>query len=123
MNWNFSSGIKFSSPTGFYYYQGNSVPIYSKKNNSRLPDYHRMDISTSFSLNKNKESKFKHSIQLSIYNLYGRENPISINYNKIETGNGNFSVPSNIISENKIVPTSIYLFNAIPSITYLFKFK
>ena len=123
MNWVYSSGVRFSSPTGFYYYQGYNVPIYTEKNNSKLPEYHRMDISASFRLNKNTKNKFKHHIVFSLYNLYGRENPISVNFNKIETGQGSFVIPSDIISESQIVPTAIYLFGTVPSLTYRFKFK
>ncbi|RLD76963.1 MAG: hypothetical protein DRJ07_15425, partial [Bacteroidetes bacterium] len=123
MNWVYSSGVRFSSPTGFYYYQGYNVPIYTKKNNSKLPEYHRMDISANFRLNKNTRNKYKHHIVLSLYNLYGRENPISVNFNKIETGQESFVIPSDIISESQIVPTAIYLFGVVPSLTYRFKFK
>ncbi len=123
MNWIYSSGIRFSSPTGFYYYHGYNVPIYSEKNNSRLPDYHRMDVSASFRLNKETRNKFKHHIIFSLYNLYGRENPISVNFTKIEADQGSFVIPSDIISEREIVPTAIHLFGIVPSLTYRFKFK
>jgi len=123
LNWVYSSSIRFSSPTGFYNYHGYNVPIYSEKNNSKLPEYHRLDISASFRLNKNIENKFKHHIVFSLYNVYGRENPISVNFNKIETDQGNYVIPSDIISESQIVPTTIYLFGIVPSLTYRFKFK
>ncbi|MEN8119060.1 MAG: TonB-dependent receptor [Bacteroidota bacterium] len=123
LNWVYSSGLRFSSPTGFYYYQGYSVPIYSEKNNSKLPEYHRMDVSASFQLNKKPNNKFKHHLIFSLYNLYGRENPISVNYNKIETSGGSFVIPSDFISESQIVPTAIHLFGVVPSLTYRFKFK
>ncbi len=123
MNWVYSSGIRFSSPTGFYNYDGYNVPIYAEKNNSQLPDYHRMDVTASFRLNKNAESKYKHHIIFSLYNLYGRENPISVNFNKIETEQGSFVIPSDIVSESQIVPTAIHLFGVVPSLTYRFKFK
>ncbi len=123
MNWIYSSGLRFSSPTGFYYYQGYSVPVYSEKNNSKLPEYNRMDVSASFRLNKSTNNKFVHHLMFSLYNLYGRENPVAVNFNKIETGSGNFIVPSDIISERQILPTSIHLFGIIPSLTYQFKFK
>lgn len=123
LNWVYSSGTRFSSPTGFYYYRGVNVPIYSEKNNSRLPDYHRMDVSADFRLNKRKDRKFNHHILFSVYNLYGRENPIAVNYNKVETDGGSYVIPVDIISEKRIVPTAIYLFNAVPSLTYRFKFR
>ena len=123
LNWIYSSGLRFSSPTGFYYYQGNNVPVYTEKNNSKLPEYHRMDVSVSFRLNKKTNNKFKHHLVFSLYNIYGRENPISVNFNKVEIGQANYVIPSDIISENQIVPTAIYLFGIVPSLTYRFKFK
>ncbi len=123
MNWVFSSGIRFSAPTGFYYYRGQSIPVYTKKNNAKLPDYHRMDISVSYRLNKNTKAKFMHRIMFSVYNLYARENPVSVNFNKIETEGGTYVIPSDIISERRLLPTQIYLFGMVPSISYSFKFK
>lgn len=41
-NWIYMTGSAFSSPVGFYYYYGRSVPLYADKNNDRLPDYHRL---------------------------------------------------------------------------------
>ena len=123
LNWVYSSGIRFSSPTGFYNVQNHNIPIYSEKNNSKLPDYHRMDASISFRLNKNERSKYKHHLSFAIYNLYAKENPISVNFSKIETEQGDFVIPSNYITDNQIVPTTIHLFGIVPSITYKFKFR
>ena len=123
MNWVYSSGIRFSAPTSFYYYRGQSVPVYTEKNNAKLPDYHRMDISVSFRLNKNNDAKYAHRIMFSVYNLYARENPVSVNFNKIEAGDDTYVIPSDIVSEKQLLPTQIYLFGMIPSLSYTFKFK
>ncbi len=122
LNWVYSSGLRFSSPTGFYYYQGYAVPIYSEKNNDCLPDYHRLDVSAELKLNKKENTRFKHSLLFAIYNLYNRKNAISINYNKIETDKGNFVVPVNYAYENEMLSTSISLLSIVPSITYSLKF-
>jgi outer membrane cobalamin receptor len=123
MNWVYSSGIRFSAPTGFYYYQGQSIPVYTEKNNAKLPDYHRMDASASFRLNKNPKAKFVHRIMFSVYNLYARENPVSVNFNKIDTGGESYVVPADVVTERKLLPTQIYLFGAVPSLSYTFKFR
>jgi len=60
-NWIYMTGSAFSSPTGFYYYNGYAVPVYEKKNNDRLPDYHRLDVSTEIQLNK-PEAKYEHKL-------------------------------------------------------------
>lgn len=118
VNWVYSSGLRFSSPTGFYYYQGYNIPIYSEKNNDCLPVYHRLDISAELKLNKKTDTRFEHSLLFAIYNLYNRKNAISVNYNKIETDKGQFVVPVNFAYENKLVSTSISLSNIVPSISY-----
>ena len=123
INWVYSSGLRYSSPTGFYYYQGYSVPIYSEKNNNSLPDYHRLDFSADLSLNKNKNARFKHNLLFAIYNIYNRHNAIAVNYDKIETDQGTFVIPLNFAYENEIVTTSKSLSGIIPSVTYSLKFR
>ncbi len=123
MNWVFTSGIRFSAPTGFYYYRGKNIPVYTEKNNAKLPDYHRMDVSVSYRLNKNPKAKYMHRLMFSVYNLYARENPVSVNFNKIETENGDYVIPSDIIAERRLLPTEIYLFGVVPSISYTFKWR
>ncbi len=123
LNWVYSSGLRYSSPTGFYYYEGYTVPIYSEKNNAGLPDYHRLDISAELKLNKKSSSRFRHSLLFSIYNLYNRHNAISINYNKIETDKGTFVVPANFAYENELFTTAKSFSSIVPSITYSLKFR
>lgn len=123
VNWVYSSGLRFSSPTGFYYYQGYNIPIYSEKNNDCLPDYNRLDVSAELKLNRKSNTRFKHSLLFAIYNLYNRKNAISVNYNKIETDNGHFVVPVNFAYENELVSTSKSLSSIVPSITYSLSFR
>ena len=121
VNWIFQTGAAVSTPVSFYYYNGYSVPIFGEKNNDRLPDYHRMDVSITYKLNK-PERRFQHSFIFTLYNAYGRNNPISVNFNKIQDDNGNFVVPTNLSGNNEIVPTFISVAGVVPSLTYNFKF-
>jgi hypothetical protein len=121
MNWTYSTGAPFSSPISFYMYNGEEVPVYGQKNNDRLPDYHRMDISATFKLNKNPEKRFKHSVSFSVFNLYGRKNSLFVNYNKTESSDGDFEIPSNLLENNRTT-SHFYLFRFTPSIAYNFKF-
>lgn len=120
-NFIYMTGAAVTTPIGFYYYNGYSVPIYGDKNNDRLPDYHRLDISATLKLSK-PERKYQHNIVFNVYNVYGRKNPISVNFNKITDDNGNFVVPANLDGENERVPTLISVAGIIPSVTYNFKF-
>ncbi len=125
--WNFSShwmyltGSPFTSPTGFYYVNGASVPVYDKKHNDRYPDYHRLDVSVTFALSK-PGKRYQHNLMLTVYNAYGRHNPFTQNFNKIMDDNGNFVVPANLEGEVERIPTSISVAGAIPSLNYTFRF-
>ena len=121
INWIYMTGSAFSSPVSFYYYNGHSVALYTNKNNDRLPDYHRLDLSMLFDLNKN-DDRFDHNLVLSICNLYNRKNPIAVNFNKTESDDGEIVVPSNIYTPPQLFPTHTYLFGIMPSVTYNFKF-
>ena len=120
-NWILVSGGPITTPVGFYYNNGYSVPVYGDKNNDRLPVYHRLDISASYTFNK-PENRFQHSIILTLYNAYGRNNPFSVNFNRVENSDGTFVVPSNINGNNEFIPTMISVAGIIPSINYIFKF-
>ena len=120
-SWFYMSGSAFTSPTGFIQYNGYTVPVYGKKNNDRLPDYHRLDLSVTFRLNT-PETRFRHNLILSVYNLYGRKNPFAMSFNKIMNDNGDFVVPSDLNGSTEIIPTSISVAGFIPSLNYTFKF-
>ncbi|MEQ8364748.1 MAG: TonB-dependent receptor [Cyclobacteriaceae bacterium] len=122
MNWNYYTGAPYSSPVSFYNFNGLEIPVYGQKNNDRLPDYHRLDLSATLNLNKNVESRFKHNLIFSIYNFYNQKNALFVNYNKTEQQDGGFKVPSNLLDKNT-VSTQFYLFQFTPSIAYNFKWK
>ncbi len=119
-NWTFYTGSAITTPIGFYNYNGSKVPLYGEKNNDRLPDYHRLDLALAWMLNK-PGNKFQHSLNFAIYNFYNRHNPVSINFNKVETKEGKFVVPANLYGTNEIMVTQKYLLGIMPSITYKFK--
>jgi hypothetical protein len=119
-NWVYYTGSAITTPIGFYEYNSNTIPLYGEKNNDRLPNYHRLDIAINWRLNK-IEQKFQHSLTFAIYNLYNRKNPVSINFNKIETKEGKYVVPANVFGAGDIVTTQRYLLGIMPSITYKFR--
>ena len=120
-NWIYLTGGAITTPVGFYYNNGYSVPIYGDKNNDRLPDYHRLDISATYMFNK-PGNRYQHSLAITLYNAYGRMNPFSVSFNKMMNDNGEFVVPSNLNGAYNLVPTSISVAGIIPSINYQFKF-
>lgn len=119
--WVYATGSAFTSPVGFYQYQGSIVPLYNFKNNDRLPDYHRMDLSATWQINRTNDHKYRHNLVFSIYNVYNRKNPIAINFNKVKI-DGSYVTPTNVYMPPMADPTMVYLIGIMPSITYNFKF-
>jgi hypothetical protein len=80
-NFTFASGRPTTAPI-VSYTNGNTivVPIYTERNQLRIPDYHRLDLSYNIGMNKNKEKGFKTSWNFTLYNVYGRKNPFSVFY-------------------------------------------
>ncbi len=120
-NWFFISGGAISTPTGFFENNGYIVPVYGEKNNDRLPDYQRLDISINFKFSK-PEKRFQHSLLLTLYNALGNENPFAINFNKMMNSNEKFVVPFNFAKPYELVPSSLSVSGFIPSINYNFSF-
>lgn len=122
VNWIYHTGSVITTPTGFFHYHGSTVPVYGKINNDRLPDYHRLDLSLSWIFGKSHH-RYQHQLTLGIYNLYNQLNPVAINFNKIQTQNGNFVVPANYFGTHEIISTQKYLGGIMPSLTYKFSLK
>ncbi|MEX2235498.1 MAG: TonB-dependent receptor [Cyclobacteriaceae bacterium] len=119
-NWNYLTGAPYSSPVSFYSYNGSEIPVYGQKNNTRLPDYHRLDVSGTYRLNKNPDNKFTHNLTFSIFNLYARKNALFVNYNKTETADGSFKIPADLTDPNRVT-SQYYLYSFAPSVSYNFK--
>ena len=75
------------------------------RNNYRMPNYHRLDIS----INMKKEKKWgERTWSFGLYNAYSRQNPFYLEFTRDQSGNPQLSQFS--------------LFPLIPSFTYSFKF-
>ena len=105
----FYTGNAITFPSGKYSIEGQSQFLYTTRNGSRMPNYHRLDLGVNW-VRKNTD-KYESSWNFSIYNAYGRENAYTIAFREKE-GNPNVT---------EAVQTS--LFRWIPAITYNFKFK
>lgn len=109
------SGRPVTLPEIKYQYAGETLIWYSDRNKYRMPPYHRVDVSITFDENLKRKRMWKGSWTLSVYNVYGRQNPYSVYYRK--------SVPG---EENNFRRYSLYKLSVIgipvPSLTYNFKF-
>ncbi|MEA2043304.1 MAG: hypothetical protein U9N85_12250 [Bacteroidota bacterium] len=81
----YSTGRPVTFPTGVYHLNNIQILNYSKRNEYRVPDYFRIDLSVKVEGNL-KSNKFAHGTWLvSIYNLTGRDNTYSVFF-KTEEG-------------------------------------
>jgi hypothetical protein len=105
----FYTGNAVTFPSGKYQVDGESYFIYTERNGYRMPNYHRLDLAVTWNI-KNTP-KFESSLNLSIYNVYARENAYSITFRTNED------------DPNKTEAVQTTLFKIVPAITYNFKFK
>jgi hypothetical protein len=124
-NWVYATGAAVSFPEGRYVVNGQSVPYYNDavRNTSRMPAFHRMDLSLNWDL-KQVAQRYNHSLNFSFYNVYNRRNVFSIEFREVNNNKANYdeAIDGPITSTT---PASIRtaLFGIIPSITYNFKFN
>ena len=108
-NFIYQTGLPTNYPIGQFDFQGIVVPYYGLRNEQRLPDYHRLDLSATYTPKRKTNVTYQSEWVFSIYNVYNRQNAASINFRQnADTG------------VNEAVRTSI--FGLVPAVTYNFKF-
>ena len=108
-NWIYSTGKPVTYPYGQYTIDAVTYAVYNgKRNQSRYPDYHRLDLSFTYKLGKLDNKKWQSELNVSVYNAYCRHNTWAIIFDQDKYGG--------------IVTKNMYLFSAVPSISYNFKF-
>jgi hypothetical protein len=108
----YGSGNAITLPTAFYLIDGKIVQLFSKINAYRLPAYHRLDFSATYTPQHTKPRRWQGSWTLSVYNVYNRKNPYFLyvdNQGVVGTG-------------IKVTVYQVYILPILPSITYNFKF-
>jgi hypothetical protein len=103
------SGQPVTYPDGQYFYQGIAVPNFGPRNGDRLPAYHHLDISATYTPKPNKKKGWQSEWVFSIYNLYARSNAASISFTQNE-----------LSGQNEAIRLSI--FGIVPGVSYNFKF-
>ncbi|MEO5976211.1 MAG: TonB-dependent receptor, partial [Chryseolinea sp.] len=99
----YATGRPVSAITSNYNSNGTVVPVFSGRNQYRIPDYLRFDISLTIG---DIFKKVKDDLTLSIYNLLGRKNAYSVYYQRL----GSTPLPESYKLS--------LLGSALPSITY-----
>ncbi len=104
---NYATGRPVNAVNSSYVLGGLVVPEYSDRNEYRIPDYFRVDISYTF---EKVFSKKGDSLNFSIYNLLGRRNAYSVFWQKDD-------------DSRQLRPYRLAILGSIfPSITYSIKF-
>lgn len=110
VNFIYQTGRPVTYPDGQYQYEGLSIASFDARNANRLPAYHRLDFSATFTPSKNKNRRWQSEWVFGLYNAYARRNAASISFvQDFDTG------------ENEARRISVFG-SFIPSITYNFKF-
>lgn len=108
-NWIYNTGQPVTFPYGQYTLNGVTYAVYNgRRNESRYPDYHRLDLSFTCKLGKLENRRWQHEINVSVYNAYAHHNTWAITFDQGDNGS--------------IVTKNMYLFSAVPSVSYNFSF-
>lgn len=108
----FGTGNAATLPQRFYIFEGTLTQEYSAINEYRLPSYHRLDFSATYTPVQKRARKIKSQWVFSIYNVYSRRNPYFIYFD--QEGNP-------LEGSLKIQAKQVSLFPVIPSVTWNFK--
>lgn len=102
--WVFTSGKAYSELSEMYLIAGNLVHHYGAMNNTRMPAYHRLDLSADYQWFI--KDKFDAHLQFSIYNAYNRDNPYFISYDAVYSDETQlYRVQKNITGLFPIIPS------------------
>ncbi len=105
--WTFQSGQALTAPSAKYEIDGETRYFYNERNGYRAPDYHRLDLSATWTKRK---KRFCHELAFGVYNAYCHYNPYMILFED------DVNAPSG-------TKTKMYsLFAIIPSVNYTIKF-
>jgi hypothetical protein len=72
----YSTGRPFTAPVGYYRVKNDFIPIFTDRNNDRISDYHRLDLSWTI-MPSIKRIHYNSNWVFTVYNLYGRKNAYS----------------------------------------------
>ncbi|GAB3280336.1 TonB-dependent receptor [Larkinella harenae] len=115
LNWLYNTGGVINLPVESFAYENQNVPVYGARNASRLPDYHRLDLSATVRQPPKPGRRWTGSWVYTITNVYARKNPLTIYVGEDLSATRNPTQP-------RLVANRVYLFSIIPSVSYQFSF-
>lgn len=122
----YATGNSITLPMTWYIHNGDLQFEFEDRNASRMPPYHRLDLSVTWFDKPNKiiyneetgeeetkKKRFRHNFNLSVYNVYSRQNPFFL----FVQDNGSAAQNTFQLSVQQVS-----LFPILPSITWNFEF-
>ncbi len=107
-SWVYNSGQAFTAPSAKYQIVDNYIYYYAERNGYRAPDYHRLDVSATWS-KKISHGRLTREWSFGIYNIYNRYNPFLIRFEDSQYGRGTKA-------------KQFSLFGIVPSVSFNLKF-
>ncbi|MCA6073984.1 TonB-dependent receptor [Fulvivirga sedimenti] len=105
----YSTGRPITYPVAKYFFNGSERVYYSGRNEFRIPDYLRLDISLQLEGNHKVDKPAHSSWSFAVYNLLGRKNAYSVFF---------------VAEQGEVNGYKLSVFgSAIPTITYNFNFR
>ena len=119
-NFTYITGTPTTLPSYRFENQGYTIPGVEGRNNSRIPDYHRLDLSATWYMKKVKPNgtvkKLEDYWVFTVYNAYGRRNPFALYF-----GQGDGRVETGALAGTSANQVSI-LGSFVPAVSYNFNF-
>jgi hypothetical protein len=122
----YATGNTMTLPVAWYVHQGDIIFEYGDRNSTRMPPFHRLDLSMTWYDSPTKKTldpetqemiekkkRFRNNVNFSVYNAYNRQNPFFVYVSTEGSPNS---------GDLQIRLRQVALFPIIPSITWNFSF-
>jgi hypothetical protein len=121
-NWVYASGSAITLPEGKYTFDGKILPYFNPntRNQSRMPDYHRLDLSITLLQKKKQNRRWQGSWNFSVYNAYFQRNPVFIYFKEVINGDPNLFPSPDLEIKSVELKAIKHYWGIIPAITYNF---
>ena len=80
LGWNIRTGIPYTEASGIEDTANGTEIVFEETNGARLPTYHKLDLSATYTFNFSKADNWKGKLGFSLLNIYDRENILSRTY-------------------------------------------
>ena len=85
-NFTYHTGRPITIPLSAIQIENQSIAYFSKRNQYRIPDYHRLDLAFVIEGNNKRSRKWQGTWVFSVYNVYARRNPYTIFFQQNDEG-------------------------------------